>query len=98
MAKHKPREDQQNLPGTDVKNDRVHRAAKQYAKLRDERIAANEAEHDAHEKLMEVMTEEGLDSYSYGDVDVTVTSKRKAKVVVGGQDSPSGKDTDGEDE
>ena len=98
MAKHKPREDQQNLPGTDVKNDRVHRAAKQYAKLRDERIAANQSEHDAHEKLMEVMQEEGLDSYSYGDVDVTVTNKKKAKVVVGGKDGSKAQDDDDTEE
>lgn len=98
MAKHKPREDQANLPGTDVKNDRVHRAAKQYARLRDDRIAANEAEHDAHEKLMEVMQEEGLDSYSYGDVDVTVTNKKKAKVVVGGKDGANGKQDDDTEE
>ena len=97
MAKHKPREDQANLPGTDVKNDRVHRAAKQYAKFRDARIAANETEKDAHEKLLEVMQEEGLDSYSYADVDVTLNTNKKCKVTIGGQDSPNGKDDDGEE-
>lgn len=98
MAKHKPREDQANIPGAgDEKNERVHRAAKQYAKLRDARIAANETEKDAHDKLMEVMGEEGLDSYSYGDVDVTVTNKRKAKVVVGGKDGGNGQDDDTEE-
>lgn len=60
MAKHKPREEQGNLPGVgDEKNPRIHNAAKIYAKRRDERMAANVVEKEQHEKLMEVMIEEG---------------------------------------
>lgn len=83
MARH----DQENLPLTNERNDRVHRAAKQYAKFRDVRMAANETEKEAHDKLMEVMDAEGLDSYSYGDIDVMVSKTRKAKVVIGGDKS-----------
>lgn len=93
MAKHTPREDQQNLPHTDVKNNRVHAAARQYAKLHDARIAANQSETEAHEKLMEVMTEEGLDCYSYADVDVTINTNKKCKVTIGGQ-KPKGEADD----
>lgn len=84
MAKqHKAREDQENLPGTDEKNPRVHTAAKQYAKRHDERMAATQTETDAHDKLMEIMEEEGLDVYSYGDVDVSINSSKKCKVHIG---------------
>lgn len=82
--KHTPREDQQNLPSTDVKNDRVHRAAKMYAKRRDERMAANIVEKEQHDKLMETMVEEGLDTYSYADVEVSINSSKKCRVVIGG--------------
>lgn len=85
MAKHKPREDQQNIAGIgDEKNPRIHNAAKIYAKRRDERIAANALEKEQKTKLMEVMTEEGVDTYSYGDVDVSINHKDDVSVVIGG--------------
>jgi nucleosome binding factor SPN SPT16 subunit len=95
MAKHTPREDQQNLPQTDEKNERVHRAAKMYAKRRDERMAANEVEKEAHEKLLETMVEEGLDTYSYADLDVTINNSKKCRVVIGG-DRKTGEDSEDE--
>src|SRR5260221_12175269 len=95
-TKHKPRAEQENLPGTDEKNDRAVRPAKMYAKRRDERIAANVVEKEQHEKLLETMIEEGLDSYSYGDVDVTINNSRKARGVIGGE-KPS-ENGDGEEE
>lgn len=49
-------------------------------------------------KRIHIMQEEGLDSYSYGDVDVTVTNKKKAKVVVGGKDGANGKQDDDTEE
>ncbi len=98
MAKaHTPREDQQNLPQTEEKNERIHRAAKSYAKFRDARMAANETEKEAHEKLLEVMKEEGMDHYSYADVDVMLGHTEKCKVVIGGATGNRKKD-DADDE
>ena len=80
IAAHDPRE-QQHLPGQEpVKNDRVHRAAKRYAKLRDERMAANEEEKAAHNTLLGIMKEEGLEVYEYGDLTVAIDAQEKCKV------------------
>jgi hypothetical protein len=79
-----PRADQEQIPGMEsVKNERVHRAAKRYAKARDERIALSEKEKEAHDFLLGVMTEEGMDFYEYKDLGVYVDTKRKAKVEIG---------------
>lgn len=84
MAKHKPREDQQSISGIgDEKNPRIHNAAKIYAKRRDERIAASALEKEQKTKLMEVMKEEAVDTYSYGDVDVSINHKDDVSVVIG---------------
>ena len=69
------------MPGQEpVKNDRVHRAAKRYAKLRDERMAANEEEKAAHNTLLGIMKEEGLEVYEYGDLMVAIDAQEKVKV------------------
>lgn len=73
---------QQLIPGTEpVKNDRVHRSAMRYARLRDARIEAGRQEKDSHDTLLSVMQEEGIDSYTYGSISVNIDLKRKAKVT-----------------
>ena len=89
--------EQEYLPGTaPEKNDRVHRAARRYAKLRDARMDANEQEKSAHTTLLETMIEEQLESYEYGDVSVHIDSTRKCKVAIQAK-SPSD-NGDGEEE
>ena len=46
-------------------------------------MAANETEKEAHDKLMEVMDEEGQESYSNADIDVMVSKTRKACNISG---------------
>lgn len=73
----------------------IHSAAKRYAERRDERMAANKEEKEAHETLLEKMRENGLDNYEYGDLTVHVDKTTKCKVKVGTEPSANG---DGEDE
>lgn len=69
------------LPGTEPeKNAKVHNAALRYIRERDKRIAANQEESDAHNTLLNLMIEQGLESYVYGDLKVFVDSKKKCKV------------------
>lgn len=88
MAKAKrQRSEQEYIPGTEpVKNNRVHAAAKRYAGERDVRIQANKDEKAAHDTLLSIMLEEGLEAYEYGDISVTIDAKRKCVVRVGGAD------------
>lgn len=82
------RSEQEFLPGTaPVKNDRIHKHAKRYAQLRDDRMAANKEEKEAHDTLLAIMAELGVDAYEYGDVKVFVDKKQKVKVSVGGSDT-----------
>lgn len=83
MAK-KPRDDQPSIEGVgDEKNPRVHSAAKHYAKMRDLRLAASDVEKTAKDKLLDIMKEEAIETYSYGDVDVCTTTKEGVKVTIG---------------
>lgn len=83
MAK-KPRDDQPGIDGiADEKNNRVHSAAKHYAKMRDARMAAGDVEKAAKDKLLDIMKEEGIETYSYGDVDVCTTVTEGVKVTIG---------------
>ncbi len=98
-TKKKPREDQPGLDGiADEKNDRVHKAAKQYAKFRDARQAASVVEKTAKNKIIEIMEEEGIETYSYGDVEVCVEHKEGVKVVIGGKPPPKEEGEEGSDE
>ena len=63
-------------------NKAVHAAAMRYARRRDERIAANKEEKDAHNSLLNTMKEEGLTSYSYQDVEIHIDSQEKCKVKI----------------
>lgn len=83
MAK-APREDQPRLDSIgDEKNPRVHSAAKHYAKMRDARMAAGDVEKSAKTKLLDIMKEEAIETYSYGDVDVCTTTTEGVKVTIG---------------
>ena len=91
--------EQEYLPGTaPEKNDRVHRAARRYVKLRDARMAANEEEKAAHTSLLETMIEERLESYEYGDLSVHIDSTRKCKVKLEAKSPSDNGDGKGEDE
>jgi hypothetical protein len=91
------RSEQQFIEGTaPEKNEVVHRAAKRYVKERDARIAANKAEKEAHDYLLDKMIEEGLDSYEYGDLKVFVDNKRKCKVTTESGASANGEAEGGE--
>jgi hypothetical protein len=91
MAKKKLVQDY--LPGTEpVKNKKVHPKALHYAAMRDDRIAANVAEKEAHDTLLAAMLEEGLEDYQYGDLKVHVDNKKKCKVST----TPENAETNGE--
>lgn len=73
--------EEEYLPGMEPKkNPKIHPKAMRYAKLRDERIAANEAEKEAHDTLLFVMLEEGVTHYKYGTLEVSIDEKKKCKV------------------
>lgn len=96
MAARLSREETLPIPGMEpVRNEKVHRSAKRYAKLRDARMAANEGEKAAHNNLLTLMIAEGLTSYRYGDVEIFVDSTQKCKVKVGGDDSKKKGEDDG---
>lgn len=85
MAK-KPRADQPGIDGIgDEYNKRVHSAAKHYAKMRDVRMAASEHESASKVKLIEIMKEEGIETYSHKDVDITLEHKDGVKVKIEGK-------------
>lgn len=67
-----------------VKNERVHKAAKHYYDLMLERKAAGDDENDAHDSLLNVMLEEGLEHYEYKGVFVDVNIKKACKVKIEG--------------
>lgn len=72
---------QDYIPGMEpIKNEKVHPLAIRYADRRDERIAANLEEKEAHDTLLAEMLEEGLTSYKYGDLEVHIDRKHKVKV------------------
>ena len=99
MAKKRERvrSEQMFIAGTaPEKNEVVHRAARRYVKERDARIAANKAEKEAHDHLLEKMLEQGLDSYEYGDLHVFVDNKRKCKVTTESGASANGEGDSGE--
>jgi hypothetical protein len=96
VAKEHP--DQQPLPGAeDVKNPKIHRLAQAYARARDERMEYTETEKKAHNRLLDGMIAEGLESYKYGSLTVTIDQKKKCVVK---QESAVGtaKDDGGSDE
>lgn len=73
---------QQFIPGmAPAKNDRVHPKAVLYVKERDRRIAAGKDEKAAHTDLLEAMLTEGIESYEYGGLTVTVQANRKVKAT-----------------
>lgn len=88
------RSEQTHFEGTGpVKNERVHRAAKRYVEERDARIAANKEEKAAHDSLLAIMREEGLESYEYGNLSLHIdgTFKVKAKLSkADGEDADEG--------
>ena len=76
-----PRPVQQHIPGMEpVKNERVHKCAIAYEHVRDARCELSKEEKDAHATLLGVMEEEGVTSYAYGDMLVTIGDKKKVKV------------------
>ena len=92
MAKARTSGEQEFIPGTEPeKNERIHKAAKRYAKLQDARRAAGEEEKDSHDTLLATMLDEKVEHYTYGDVCAVIDNKRKCKVS-----NPSEPSSDGE--
>jgi hypothetical protein len=82
--------DQPQIPGTETPhNKKVHAAAVRYADRRDERIAANVEEKDAHKSLLEIMDAAGISSYVYNGLEIHIDQSRKAKVKIEGRTSPA---------
>lgn len=82
---------QQFIPGLEPeKNERVHNAACSLALAERERKAWTSTSKEAHEFLLRVMEEEGLDAYEYGDVFVRINKTSKAKAVVAKSDDEDG--------
>lgn len=71
------------------KNRKVHAAARRYVARRNERIAANAEEKDAHDSLLIAMHDEGLTNYVYDDIEVHIDAHEKCKVKCGGDKSES---------
>ncbi len=65
-----------------VKNARVHKAAKFYYDAICERPPFTQAEKEAHESLLNVMLEEGVEHYVYKGVEAHVNTSKKVKVKV----------------
>lgn len=65
-----------------VKNARVHKAAKFYYDAICERLPFTQAEKEAHESLLNVMLEEGVEHYVYKGVEAHVNTSKKVKVKV----------------
>ena len=77
----KPRIARQQFPGMeDVKNERVHKAALVYEDVRNARCLQSIEEKDAHADLLGIMKQEGVTSYAFGDLLVTISGKEKVKV------------------
>jgi hypothetical protein len=70
-----------------VKNQRVHKAAKRYYSEMLARKSAGEEEKAAHDTLLNIMLEEGLDFYEYQDLKVAVDTSKKCKVKLQGEGS-----------
>lgn len=84
------RKDTEYLPGAGPEyNAPVHQAAERYAKRRDERMAANKEETAAHDTLLEVMTEQGITSYSYKGVEAHIDNTKKVKVKLASEGGAS---------
>jgi hypothetical protein len=69
------------------KNARIHKAAKRYYGLMLERKAAGDEEKASHDTLLNIMLEEGVDSYEYQDLKVAVDTSKKCKVKLQGEGS-----------
>ncbi len=78
-----PDDEQLEIPGLETpKNERVHKAAKSYWNAMQSRKAELELEVAAKATLIRIMQEEGLDTYKFKDVSVTLTEEVGVKVKV----------------
>lgn len=79
-------------------NKAVHEAAERYLNRRNERMAANKEETAAHETLLEIMTAQGITSYSYKGVEAHIDNTRKVKVKIAGKGGEGEDDDDAGEE
>lgn len=78
MAKRKR---QSYIPGTEPPSiPAIDSAAETYMEARDERCRLSTQEHEAHDNLLEVMKENGLDRYEFDGFIVVALSKTKCLV------------------
>lgn len=80
-----PKGGQQHLPGAEQmdKIPAIHKAATEYAKLRDHRMALLKQEIDAKSKVKLLMDNKGIKVYEHGDVHVNIENTEKIKVKIG---------------
>lgn len=74
---------QKHLPGMEpVKDEAVHAAAVEYAKVRDARNNLTKKEKDAELNLIAIMHEKKIKLYSYNGVTVNLMNMEKPKVII----------------
>lgn len=79
--------EQQHLPDmAPVKNDRIHKLALSYVRVRDARMELTVDEVKAQELLQAAMQDEGIADYEYEDIKVQMTTNLKVKVKKTKQD------------
>lgn len=103
MAKTKADPEQQELPGMEtVKDAKIHRLAREYAKRRDARMKLQVDETGAYDLLEIAMKEKSLTIYAVDDVRVELNCTEKYKVKVGNSAKEANSNTvppgDGDDE
>lgn len=82
-----PKGGQQHLPGAEQmdKIPAIHKAATEYAKLRDHRMAILKQEVEAKSKVKLLMDNKGIKVYEHGDVHVNIENTEKIKVKIGNE-------------
>jgi hypothetical protein len=72
---------QQMIPGTEPPSiPKIDKAAEAYVEVRDERMSLTEKETDAHDNLLSLLREHGLETYEFDGMTVRIDTKQKVKV------------------
>lgn len=84
----KQRKTQEHLDGMEPmpKNNKVHNLAVKYADARDEHAVSKRKRDGVHDSLRDMMLEEKLDFYQYGDVTVKLKDKKTVGVKIKGEE------------
>jgi hypothetical protein len=80
--------EQGSLPTMEPKkNERIHKLALSYVRVRDHRMELTKEEVDARTLLLDAMKDEGESDYHYEDIHVQITTDLKIKVKKDGKDA-----------